>query len=68
VEITITESEYLAILRWDEDGGAAYNVVYRIIPDPISATSRATSGSPLKNHNMSEDETKSPSKLETVGV
>lgn len=35
VELTVTQSEYHAILIWDDDGGATRNVIYRIIPDTI---------------------------------
>jgi hypothetical protein len=38
IELTITESEHLEILRWDDDGGAACNVVYGIIPDKTCNT------------------------------
>jgi hypothetical protein len=33
IELTVTQSEYHAILMWDDDGGATRNVTYRIIPD-----------------------------------
>ncbi len=33
IVVMITESDYLEIARWEEDGGAPSNVVYQIIPD-----------------------------------
>jgi hypothetical protein len=38
IELTVTESQYHAILMWDDDGGAARNVIYRIIPDTTHTT------------------------------
>jgi hypothetical protein len=38
IELMVTQSEYHAILIWDDDGGATGKVIYRIIPDTIYNT------------------------------
>lgn len=38
-EIVIAESDYDEIIRWDDDGALACDVVYRIVPDSVVARS-----------------------------
>jgi hypothetical protein len=33
IVVTITESDYLEIVRWGGDGGPDFNISYRIVPD-----------------------------------
>jgi len=33
--ITITESDYREIIRWEEEGGATADVLYDVIPDRL---------------------------------
>jgi hypothetical protein len=50
IEVTVTQSEYRAILMWDDDGGAACNVIYRVILDMACGTPVKTQKPPGKSN------------------
>lgn len=51
LELTVTQSEYRAILMWDDDGGAARNVIYRVIPDTTGDAPIKTQRPPEKDNH-----------------
>lgn len=67
IELTVTQSEYRAILLWDDDGGAARNVIYRVVPDPTSDRPMETQKPPEKS-NPEQGGAGSLAKLETVAA
>ena len=67
IELTVTQSEYRAILMWDDDGGAACNVIYRVVPDPPTDTPIEEQKTPEGN-NPGQGGAGSPSKAETVAA
>jgi hypothetical protein len=64
--VTITESDYLAILLWDDEGGAASNVIYRIIPDLKSAVPCTTTRKPPESNNPEQSGSSSLPRSKTV--
>jgi hypothetical protein len=38
-EVVITESDFIAIARLDDDGAPVHDVVYRVIPDSAATQS-----------------------------
>ena len=65
-EIVIAESDYIAIARWDEDGGPARDIVYRVVPD--SAVSRRFMGTrwALKSYEEEKDSAEETANLEVT--
>jgi hypothetical protein len=66
--LTITESDYLAISQWDEDGGAPCNVSYRVVPDQAATITHKSTRKPLENRNPEQGGANSLAKTEAVGV
>ena len=35
IRITITESDFLEIMRWEDEGGSIWDLLYEVIPDEL---------------------------------
>lgn len=47
--VTITESEYRAIMQWEDDGGTPIDTFYEIIADRLLNQDAATAKAPVKS-------------------
>jgi len=55
--VCIAESDYDAVMQWDDDGGNSVNIVYQLIPDSQREPTSAMAQNILKDSE--ENSTKS---------
>ena len=62
--VIVTESDYRAILQWDDDGGASRDIIYQIVPDRTLEDTVAITEERAKKAGTKGSHTKNSAELE----